>query len=1626
MIIILKHFRLLSYLKEPYSARNPNIAVGHGGPFGQRWVDNQEHILQAFRNNECTLLISTTVLEEGIDVPDCNLVIRFGGSLNLITYIQSRGRARDDNGRFVIIVSDEESKYFEQIEIQEKVMEHALSEHDKRNIVFDSNSEHFFSNLLAGEKEIELQRCIDDTCELSDTVVQIFICGDTGKQINGAEIKEELMSTLGNFGFEVQRIETQRKNSATELCPEMFQAKDIRILLQLNKDSDQSLQQILTSWLTAWNFRLGNADCASFALISLDKPVADVNQNEFEVCSLGAGEFLNMQAFAKRYEHKLPGQAKLKFTLGKIIKISYDTDESYELKVSLLKTTTGGFALTSWSNDRVTLFIPIETMPAMYKKSERVTAHQCLENLAKYKVLAFEIKITSKGTWNNLLEIFNDDSLCPLHVFASRILIVDNGVDSVESISKENLKNAKANKALLQDEWAVYEKFSDMKMHPSVSEVNTLLLQIRTAHEKENTSLARQISTAIRLSSRVGRTYWDSFEEIVQSELESIQRIDKNNDFVDFIQQIAPDQCSMLRLVVTPTRYVFPSSVPMRSSRLSRMLEKVDNSLVIVSFRDENLDKIENDQNIHTKVKDCIENGITLFGRQFRYLCSSASQLREQGAFFIDLDSQDRIDAIRKQMILDPKEFKVNAKYLSRLGLFATADLNAGHLEWDLCQEIPDIKAINGNLVTDGAGYIEETLAKILLHAVGHKTSTSVLQFRYAGLKGVLVILPASSHVFAKYPGKKLLYRPSQQKFKTDPQSDLHSEFGIVRTGNAHNVKLNREIITLLEGLSMKGVEWMFAKHLVEAQDKYLDEAYCMLKDNSAAVNELLKHLPFDMIDKVSLNFNIRLEPFFFRLLRCAYKIIVYDLCKRANLWVQDASLVIGIPDYSNQLKDNEIFLMVSKDGEEDKVIKGPAIIYRNPCLHPGDVQRVNAVDVPELRITKNVVVLPAFNSSSSLSAHCSGGDLDGDQFSVIWNKNFVPPDDLFEDPLDYEDLDADPPMKVDDVTDPNETSKFYVSCMENDALGRVAHMHLALCDLKEKGAVDPVCKSLAESQAIAVDYPKTGQRPKVPQEALETVKKIGYPDFMEKKGGTSYVSKRVQGDLYRNCKSFLFGFDLKERLQRKIPFDSSLKMNLPETTLNEAGNLYKHYIVAMRKLMNQFALNEEEEVILGRPVLWHKLLASDRDKASTYLKEAYKQIKDKFKKLIKIRVQKHEPDHFVLACYKVAYDQDTYYDLRPFLSFPWIVFEELCLVKHKKSVLPTILDTEIEEGFGRSSIDFVTAEVKILISCLTKKQLVLKSIQETIDKEVHPDHYLLKAYGSTSMYLCEEHSDLDICIEILSPAQAAIQDFAELDELKIFRHCLRNHISQAVDSIFKEKTDLINNDVPLIKGKFQDFQIDLSCNLDGLLKTKYFLALYKSDLAYFMSILIIMKWSRWSGLVKCQYFGSHTTMETAVMYAFIIELLQTKKMDIDNHSQDELVDNLNLLKDNLEEKKDDKELHVKIGGHIHKFFRRATSLKESDMVLNWPVEGLPAVPVTKDIVCALKNASKRALHVIFNTRDVEELLNNTRDSTQMYESSEPKKLSLRLSRALIQGRSFHESRLSTTSEAEVSLSVRN
>ena len=69
--------------------------------------EEQIAVIEKFRNGEVNLLISTSVLEEGLDIPDCNLVIRFQTMSNEVADVQAQGRARaEDSTMHTIIVSN--------------------------------------------------------------------------------------------------------------------------------------------------------------------------------------------------------------------------------------------------------------------------------------------------------------------------------------------------------------------------------------------------------------------------------------------------------------------------------------------------------------------------------------------------------------------------------------------------------------------------------------------------------------------------------------------------------------------------------------------------------------------------------------------------------------------------------------------------------------------------------------------------------------------------------------------------------------------------------------------------------------------------------------------------------------------------------------------------------------------------------------------------------------------------------------------------------------------------------------------------------------------------------------------------------------------------------------------------------------------------------------------------------------------------------------------------------------------------------------------------------------------------------------------------------------------------------
>lgn len=208
--------------------------------------------------------------------------------------------------------------------------------------------------------------------------------------------------------------------------------------------------------------------------------------------------------------------------------------------------------------------------------------------------------------------------------------------------------------------------------------------------------------------------------------------------------------------------------------------------------------------------------------------------------------------------------------------------------------------------------------------------------------------------------------------------------------------------------------------------------------------------------------------------------------------------MLVGIPDPFGILMGSKVLVQVQKNGPacRPKIFKR-AFIYQNPCLHPGNHRIVECVDEKNLHHLYNVGVLSATNCKLSLAAECSWGDLDGDHFSVIWNENLVSPNNFSS--CKYSKLSKKDNKWRENVINVPLISTFFTDFMANDILGRIAHRQLALCDIKDQGALDHLAIELGKCHAQCINHSKIRIKPRIPNEAVEIVSTNVFPNFMGK-----------------------------------------------------------------------------------------------------------------------------------------------------------------------------------------------------------------------------------------------------------------------------------------------------------------------------------------------------------------------------------------------------------------------------------------------------------------------------------------------------------------------------------------------
>ncbi|KAF2752043.1 RdRP-domain-containing protein, partial [Sporormia fimetaria CBS 119925] len=651
----------------------------------------------------------------------------------------------------------------------------------------------------------------------------------------------------------------------------------------------------------------------------------------------------------------------------------------------------------------------------------------------------------------------------------------------------------------------------------------------------------------------------------------------------------APEYCFLARAVnITPTMMHVQTPAVEISNRIIRKYTADADRFIRVKFTDEKTEgrlsyNGPQSQALFDRVKRALENGIVVAGRYYEFLAFGNSQFRENGAyFFAPTTSRSAADIRQEQGQFG--HILSTAKFGARLGqcFSTTRRIHSTSSKGLELKQIPDIER-NGFTFSDGVGKICSFLAKLAAQELGFQNAfedpPSLYQFRLAGCKGVLALDPSLQ-------GTSVIHiRPSQFKFHAEMQG-----LEVIRASSFATAYFNRQLITVLSTLGVPD------NIFLEKQQKWMNDLEKVTQDGSFASEKLqrnvdINQISLEMASMITDGFMDSKDPFLMSLLHLWRAYNIKTLKERARIFIEHGAFLLGCVDETATMRGHfdepqsrpdatreeklatlpEIFVQVSDPAKPGHytVIQGVCILARNPSLYAGDLRVVRAVDVPALHHMKNVVVLPQ-TGDRDLSSMCSGGDLDGDDYLVMWDPDFIPPT-INEPPFHFT---PDKPRVEENGITIKMLTDFFVDYMKNDSLGKIALAHLAHADRSPEGVKDVKCLELAALHSQAVDYPKSGV-PAIMRPELNVKK---WPHFMEKKhlpANRTYQSCNVLGKLYNQVELVDFKPQYENLFDKRI-LDA---YELNESLLDAAAQIKCQYDEAILRQMAKNGVRTEFEV---------------------------------------------------------------------------------------------------------------------------------------------------------------------------------------------------------------------------------------------------------------------------------------------------------------------------------------------------------------------------------------------------------------------------------------------------------------
>lgn len=69
-----------------------------------------------FKAGLSNCIVATDVVDEGIDVPNCTLIIRYDMPMDFRGYVQSKGRARHSSSQYMVLMQKDDSAFLQRYE----------------------------------------------------------------------------------------------------------------------------------------------------------------------------------------------------------------------------------------------------------------------------------------------------------------------------------------------------------------------------------------------------------------------------------------------------------------------------------------------------------------------------------------------------------------------------------------------------------------------------------------------------------------------------------------------------------------------------------------------------------------------------------------------------------------------------------------------------------------------------------------------------------------------------------------------------------------------------------------------------------------------------------------------------------------------------------------------------------------------------------------------------------------------------------------------------------------------------------------------------------------------------------------------------------------------------------------------------------------------------------------------------------------------------------------------------------------------------------------------------------------------------------------------------------------------